>query len=145
MANYRLCFNGAERTATKRTAIRLMNTIDGRPTYMTIARHNKRTLVASLDNEKGLGKATAKRRLAAFLIPLVTKYIDSNNADLTNDRVRIVFGETANTVGKGKTCLLFAEDAAIHSRPRLRPDKSLSFSEAKLLPRAIAPRKRQTI
>lgn len=133
MTNYCLCLNGtAKGTSAKRIALRLMKTIDGRPTYMTIARHNKQMLVASLENEEGLVKATAKRRLAALLIPLVTEYIGSHDASLTiGGGVRIVFGESANAVAQRKTCLLFAEDVAIHTRPTLRSGKSVSSSGAK--------------
>jgi hypothetical protein len=133
ITNYWICLNGAsERTSTKRTPLRLMKTIDGRKTHMIIWRSNSRTLVASLDNEKQvLAEATAKHRLAALLIPLVTEYIGTHNADVTTeDRIRIVFGETAEILGRGKRCILFAEDAANHSRPRSQSGKSLSSSGA---------------
>lgn len=101
------------RVSSKRLSLCLWKTIEGTPIRATISRHDKRTLVASIENEQGLGNATIKRRLAALLLPVVTEYVGALDSVLpAEDRVRIVFGDATDKRPQRKRCVLFAEDAA---------------------------------
>ena len=121
--------NASQHSSTKGKTLRLTKIIDGRPTVVTILRHNQRTLVASLNDRETLVEAAAKKRLAALLIPLVSEYVGSQNADLkTGDGVRIVFGKFADNRRPGKRCVLFSEDAGVHAHPTRRRGKQLSSS-----------------
>ncbi len=112
MAEYSINLNG-HALSENRTPLRLMKTLDGRPAYVTISRYNEQTLLASLENEEGLVGATAKRCLAALLIPLVTEYVGTHHSGLTTgDSVQIAFDETKEKRRQGKRCVLFAEAAA---------------------------------
>lgn len=132
ITGYSPTLNGvSKRIATESPSVRIMKTIDGQPTYLTIVQHNQRTLLASLENEERLITPAARSRLAALLIPLVTEYINSHRSDpILEDRVRIVFGETAATKGRGKTCVLFAEDAKVHLRPAV-PSRHVLFDRSR--------------
>lgn len=104
------------RTSREMPSLRVLKSVDGQATCITISPHNARTLVALLENAEGLINGTAKSRLAALLIPLVTEYVGSRSSDFARaDPIRIAFGETTGNGRHGKKCVLFAEDAANHS------------------------------
>ena len=115
MTDYSITSNGAsKRNATLSPSLRLTKTVDGETACVTIFQHDKRTLVASLENNAELANATVKRRLATLLIPLVTDYVGADGSESLSaeQRVRIIFGQTIREGRRGKTCILFAEGVA---------------------------------
>ena len=141
--------NGTSRKAsTDGKRLRLFRSIEGQPTVVIISRHKKRMLAASLDNQETLADITAKKRLAALLIPLVSDYVRSQGDLGANGRVRIMFGDTvARGRSDKKKCVLFAEDSGSYSQilaglvmtvvmPAHRSGKSLSPTAAERSPAA---------
>ena len=114
MIDYSTSLNGVSViSSAEKPLLRLMKVVDGQPTCMTISRYNKQTLVASLENKEALVNGTAKRRLAALLIPLVSEYVRTDGVEATtDDRVRIVFDQNSAKDRGGKKCILFAQEAA---------------------------------
>jgi hypothetical protein len=66
---------------------------EGEATSATIRQHSEKILVATLDNDSSLDPLTSKRRLGAFLGPLLKRYNETKKQNLAPDDQAVMIFE----------------------------------------------------
>jgi hypothetical protein len=74
--------------STKGGELHIAGLVEGK-----IAQHSEKILVASLDSDSSLDALTSKRRLGAFLGPLLKKYNETEKTNLAPDDQAIMIFE----------------------------------------------------
>jgi hypothetical protein len=79
--------------STKTGQLELAGTVEGEIASATLAQHSDKILVAALDNDSSLEPLTSKRRLGAFLGPLLKQYNTTEKQNLAPDDQAIMILE----------------------------------------------------
>jgi len=79
--------------STKGGELHIAGLVEGKNESAMIAQHSEEILVASLDSDSSLDALTSKRRLGAFLGPLLKKYNETEKTNLAPDDQAIMIFE----------------------------------------------------
>ena len=80
-------------TSTKIGQLNLLGPVEGEIESATLTQHSDKILVAKLDNDSSLDPLTSKRRLGAFLGPLLKQYNTTKKQNLLPDDQAIMIFE----------------------------------------------------